>query len=251
MSDNIDDPEFQSGQIPNREGPPLDTGEMVSAISYAMTSRRSIRGFLPTLVPKRTVSEILKLASRAPSGSNVQPWCVHVVTGAVLGRLTKDMTEACLSRQPAAREYDYYPKKWREPYLARRREAGWGLYGLAKIEKGDKEAGLRQHALNYSFFGAPVGLIFSIDLDLEQGSWLDYGMFLQSIMIAARARGLDTCAQAAFADYPDTIREILGIPRTQAIVCGMALGYADPQVETNLLVTNRSDVEEFTTYHDA
>lgn len=223
---------------------------MSAAVDEAIETRRSVRGFLPTPVASADLERCLALASRAPSGSNIQPWSVHVVTGAALQRLTEALTAAHDAGTPEAREYEYYPVNWRSPYIERRRKLGWQLFSLAGVARGDHEAGMRQRGRNYTFFGAPIGLIFTIDRDLEQGSWLDYGMFLQTLMIAARGRGLDTCPQAAIANYPAIIRQQLGIPEEQTIVCGMALGYADPAEPTNALESEREPVEAFTTFHD-
>lgn len=221
------------------------------AVDEAIETRRSVRGFLPTPVARADVERLLALAGRAPSGSNIQPWRVHAVTGAALQRLAAAMTAAHFAGEPEAREYEYYPLNWRSPYIDRRRELGWQLYALAGVARGDREAGMRQKGRNFAFFGAPVGLVFVIDHDLQQGSWLDYGMFLQTIMIAARARGLDTCPQAAIASYPAIVREHLGVPENQVVVCGMALGYADPAEPTNALVPGREAMDAFTTFHDA
>jgi nitroreductase len=192
---------------------------------------------------------LLEVASRAPSGSNIQPWKAHVVTGAALKRLTDALSAAHLDGAPEAREYEYYPVNWRSPYLERRRKVGWQLYDLTGVGRGDREAALRQRGKNYVFFGAPVGLLFAIDRDMEQGSWLDFGMFLQNIMVAARGHGLDTCPQAAIANYPDIVRRQLGIPHSEMIVCGMALGHADPAEPANTLVSEREPVDAFTTFH--
>ena len=219
------------------------------AVDRAIESRRSIRGFRLDPVPLTEVERLLRLASRAPSGSNTQPWKVHVVTGAALADLTAALVAAHEAGRPEAREYEYYMVDWRQPYLDRRRKVGWQLYQLAGVERGDREAGDRQRGRNYTFFGAPVGLVFTIDRDLEQGSWIDYGMFLQTLMVAARGRGLDTCAQAAIASYPDILRERLGIPQSEIVVCGMALGHADPGEPTNALVAERDPVSNFTTFH--
>lgn len=216
----------------------------------AITSRRSIRAFLPEPVPRATVEHLLRVASRAPSGSNIQPWRVHVLLGAALAGLTNDLLALHEAGEPTRREYDYYPTKWRSPYIERRRKTGWGLYALAGIERGDHVAGDRQRGLNYRFFGAPVGLIFAIDRDLKRGSWLDFGMFLQNIMVAARGRGLDTCPQAALANFPAVTRRHLGISIDQMIVCGMALGRADLNAPTNTFVTEREELSTFVTVHE-
>ncbi len=220
-----------------------------NAVDAAIASRRSVRGFLPDPVPTATIRDLLALAGRAPSGSNIQPWKVHVVTGAALARLTAALSAAHESDVPEAREYEYYPVTWREPYLGRRRSLGWQLYGLAGIEKGDKAGARRQLGRNFTFFGAPVGLVFTIGRDLEQGSWLDYGMFLQTLMLAARGRGFDTCPQAAIASYPGVVRGELGIPQSETVVCGMALGFADPDEPVNALRAEREPVESYTVFH--
>jgi nitroreductase len=223
-----------------------------AAVDDAITSRRSLRAFLPTPVPRETVEDILRVASRAPSGTNTQPWQVHVLTGAARDALCQRILAA--HDDPAvaathAEEYAYYPTQWQSPYIDRRRKVGWDLYGLLGLAKTDKAGMHRQHGRNYAFFDAPVGLIFTIDRVMQQGSWLDYGMFLQSIMVAARARGLDTCPQAAFTQYHRLIAEQLGLSAGEMVVCGMALGHADPEAVENTLVTERAPVSAFARFH--
>ncbi|HZZ91792.1 MAG TPA: nitroreductase [Usitatibacter sp.] len=216
----------------------------------AIATRRSVRAFLPTPVDRDTVESLLALASRAPSGSNIQPWKVSVVAGAARDALCRAILEA-LDRDGAAahkREWNYYPVNWREPFLARRRKIGWDLYGLLGIAKGDFEGTERQRRRNYEFFGAPVGLIFTLDEDLEIGSWLDLGIFIGALAIAARGRGLDTCPQAAFADFHAVIRRELGIPENEIVICGMALGHADPAAAENRLITERAPASDFATF---
>jgi nitroreductase len=224
-----------------------DTAQ-TAAVDRAITSRRSIRAYLPTPVPRQTIEEILAVASRAPSGTNTQPWKVYVLTGAARQRLSASICAA--HDDPAQRaqhteEYAYYPTEWRSPYVDRRRKVGWDLYSLLGIGKADKARMHAQHARNYAFFDAPVGLIFTIDRVMQQGSWLDYGMFLQSVMVAARARGLDTCPQAAFTQFHRIISEELQLPPEEMVVCGMALGHADPKAVENTLVTEREPVSGF------
>jgi len=219
------------------------------AVKDAITSRRSIRAFLPTPIDPQLLEEVLRIAGTAPSGSNVQPWKVHVISGPARDRLAADLLAAHQAREPEAREYQYYPVKWRSPYIERRRATGWGLYGTLNIQKGDHEASLRQHGRNYELFGAPVVLMFTIDSDLEMGSWLDYGMFLQNIMVAARGCGLHTCPQAALANYPHIIKRHLGIGDDQIIVCGISIGYADTRERVNEFQPDRMALEEFVTYH--
>ena len=224
------------------------TPETTAAVDAAITSRRSIRAFLPDPVPRETVERILEVASRAPSGTNTQPWKVTVLTGAAKQRLSARIRAAYddpAQRAAHAEEYAYYPQQWVPPYIDRRRKVGWDLYGLLGIAKTDKLRMHEQHGRNYAFFDAPVGLIFTIDRVMRQGSWLDYGMFLQNVMIAARARGLDTCPQAAFTQFHRLIAEELRLPDGEMVVCGMSLGRADPQAPENALVTEREPVSSF------
>ncbi len=217
----------------------------------AARTRRSIRAYKPDAVPVATLREIVALGRHAPSGSNIQPWRVHVLTGATLARVGGAMRKAFLDDEPGhERDYDYYTDPILEPYLARRRQCGWGLYGTLGIGRGDHAKSRAYRATNYDFFGAPAGLIFTIDRKLEKGSWLDYGMFLQTIMLAARARGLHTCAQAAIAGYPDIVRRELGISDEWIVICGMALGYADPGAVINTFQPPRIAVDEYAVFLD-
>ena len=222
---------------------------MQPEVAAALATRRSVRGFTKQPVEREVIEEILRLASRAPSMTNTQPWRVHVLTGAARDRFCGEILAAHEADQHPQMEYDYYPKEWKDPYLARRRQIGWALYGLLGIGKGDHAGTKRQAGRNYDFFGAPVGLVFTIDRDLALGSWLDLGMFLENIMIAARGAGLDTCPQAAFANYHEIIRRQLKIPENELVVCGMALGFEDKSEKANELVAPRETVEAFTTFH--
>lgn len=215
------------------------------AVAAAITSRRSIRAFLDTPVPRETVERILDIAARAPSGTNMQPWRAYALAGAPLKRLSEALVAEALAGEPVEAEYRYYPETFFEPYLSRRRKVGWDLYGLLGIARGEAEKMKRQHARNFTFFGAPVGLVFTIDRRLEIGSWLDYGIFLGNVMTAARGFGLDTCPQAAFAPHHRTIRAHLPIPAEEVVVCGMALGHADPAAPENQLVTERVPARDF------
>lgn len=224
------------------------TPEQTAAVDAAITSRRSLRAFLPTPVPRETIEDILRVASRAPSGTNTQPWKVYVLTGERLQGLSRQILEAFDDPVQAAahrEEYAYYPTRWQSPYIDRRRKVGWDLYGLLGIGKTDKERMHAQHGRNYRFFDAPVGLMFTIDRIMEKGSWLDYGMFLQSIMVAARGRGLDTCPQAAFTQFHRIIMPAIGASADEMLVCGMSLGHADPAAIENSLVTEREPVSGF------
>ena len=222
---------------------------MQPEIAAALATRRSVRGFTTQPIEPSVIEQILELSARAPSMTNTQPWRVHVLTGAARGRLCTEILEAHEADLNPSIEYDYYPTEWKEPYLGRRRQIGWALYGLLGIGKGDREGTKRQSGRNFDFFGAPVGLMFTIDRDLRLGSWLDLGMFLENVMIAARGAGLDTCPQAAFANYHEIIRRQLAIPEDQIVVCGMALGYEDKSEKANELVSPREPVAGFTTFH--
>jgi nitroreductase len=215
-------------------------------VADAIRTRRSIRAYLDTPVPVPVLRELLTLAGRAPSGSNLQPWKVYVLTDATLRRFSKVLQTAYLTNEPGhRREYNYYTDPVIEPYLARRRQCGWGLYGVLGIGRGDREKSRAYRARNYEFFGAPAGLVFTIDRRLEQGSWLDYGMFLQTIMLAARGYGLHTCAEAAIAQFPQLVRRELGIDEGEVVVCGMALGYADPNAVVNSFQPPRLPLEDY------
>jgi nitroreductase len=223
------------------------------AVEAAITSRRAIRAFLPTPVPRATIEEILAVASRAPSGTNTQPWHVYVLTGESKKSLSRQLVAAYddpVERARHTEEYAYYPTEWRSPFLERRRKVGWDLYGLLGIAKTDKERMHAQHRRNYEFFGAPVGFMFTIDRVMRQGSWLDFGMFLQSVMVAARAYGLDTCPQAAFTQFHRIICEAIGAPESEQLVCGMSLGVRDPDAIENTLVTEREPVASFARFLD-
>jgi nitroreductase len=230
---------------------PTLSAETTAAVDAAITTRRSIRAFLPAPVPRQTIEDILAVASRAPSGVNTQPWKVTVLTGAAKSELSRkilaahDANFAAGSTGADVGEYDYYPTEWAPPYIDRRRKIGWDLYRLLGIAKGDKARMHAQHGRNYKFFDAPVGLVFTIDRILRQGSWLDYGMFLQNVMTAARGRGLDTCPQAAFIGFHKVIAEHLALPATEMVVCGMSLGWADESAPENQLVTEREPVASF------
>lgn len=223
--------------------------QQAKQVESVIRSRKSVRGFLPKPVDLQIIKDILSAAAFAPSGSNIQPWKVHVVTGKTRDRLAAALVDAHNSKVPQNREYEYYPTEWRSPYIERRRAAGWGLYSLLGIEKGDRDASFQQHARNFEFFGAPAVLIFTIDDDLGTGSWLDYGMFLQNIMISAVARGLATCPQAALANYPQILRDELNISSSETVICGISIGYEDPDNPVNTFRTSRMAPEEFMTVY--
>lgn len=224
------------------------SSQQQEAVDAAITSRRSIRAFLDRPVAQEDIEKILEVAARAPSGTNTQPWKVYVLTGQARTALSNAILavhlDPELSRQHTE-EYAYYPREWVSPFIDRRRKVGWDLYSLLGLTRDNKAGMAAQHARNFRFFDAPVGLIFTIDRVMEQGSWLDYGMFLQNIMVAARGRGLDTCPQAAFSQYHRIIAEQLHLPANETVVCGMALGWADPGKIENSLVTEREPLASF------
>ena len=226
-----------------------------ASVDAAITSRMSARAFLPQAVPRATIEHILQVASRAPSGTNTQPWKVYVLQGASRDSLVDKVCAAhdALRADPSLaeqyrEEYDYYPEKWVSPYIDRRRENGWGLYGLLGIGKGDKDKMHQQHQRNFRFFDAPVGLMFTLDKVMGRGSLVDYGMFLQNIMVAARGHGLHTCPQAAWNGFARIILPHIGAADNEMLVCGMALGFADPADPVNGFHTPRETVASFTTW---
>ena len=220
-----------------------------ATVADVLRSRHSVRRFLPTPVSRTVVSELLELAARAPSGGNVQPWRVHALAGEARKRLSAAIVSAYEQGSKETRDFDFYPAQWSEPWLSRRRKMGFGLYGLLNIGKGDKERMRAQTGRNYLFFDAPVGLIFTLNESLEHGMFLDYGIFIGNLLTAARARGLDTCVQDSFADYPATIRRHLKLSESERIVTAIALGYADPDAPENRLVTEREPVAAFADFY--
>ena len=229
----------------------------MNPVDQAITSRMSVRAFLPDAVPRETLMQVLNVASRAPSGVNTQPWKVYVLQGATRDALVSKVCAAheAVHADPALaaqyqEAYSYYPEKWISPYIDRRRENGWGLYGLLGIGKGDKDKMHMQHQRNYRLFDAPVGLMFTIDRVLGRGSLLDYGMFLQSIMVSARGHGLHTCPQAAWNGFAKIILPHIGAGEEEMLVCGMSLGYADPSALVNSFHTPREPISQFTHFVD-
>ena len=228
-----------------------------ASVDAAIESRFSARAFLQKPVPRETIEAILQLARRAPSGTNTQPWKVHVLQGATLASVSAEVCAAhdaiYANPQLAAdyrEEYEYYPRNWVSPYIDRRRQNGWSLYGLLGITKADKDKMHAQHQRNFRFFDAPLGLMFTIDRVLERGSLLDYGMFLQSIMVAARARGLHSCPQAAWNGYAKIVLPLIGAGADEMLVCGMSMGYADESALVNSFHTPREPVAGFTRWLD-
>ena len=228
-----------------------------ASVDAAIENRFCVRAFSPAPVPRQSIEDILRVASRSPSGTNAQPWQVYVLQGASRDALVEKVCAAYDEgrHNPTAaasfqEEYDYYPRQRIDPYLARRRQNGWSLYGLLGITRDDKEKMHAQHRRNFCFFDAPVGLMFTIDRVMGAGSLLDYGMFLQNIMVAARARGLHTCPQAAWNHYGAIILPHIGAGAEEKIVCGMALGWADETALVNTYKTPREPVGGFTRWLD-
>ena len=231
------------------------TSPSSAAVDAAISSRMSARAFTNQPVDRAVVEHLLQVASRAPSGTNCQPWRVYVLQGASQAQLVEQVCTAhdAIRANPAlaaeyVEEYDYYPQKWISPYIDRRRENGWGLYGLLGIGKADKDKMHAQHQRNFRFFDAPVGLMFTMDRAMGRGSLVDYGAFLQSIMVAARGHGLHTCPQAAWNGFAKIILPHIGAGPDEMLVCGMALGYADDAAVVNTFQTPRVPVKDFTTW---
>lgn len=235
---------------------PLTTAK-IAIVDAAITTRHSVRAFTAQPIERETIEALLHVACRAPSGTNTQPWRVYVVQGASRDALCDKVCAAhdALRADPSlaatfTEAYDYYPTQWVSPYIDRRRENGWSLYALLGIGKGDKDKMHAQHQRNYRLFDAPVGLFFTLDKVMGRGSLLDYGMFLQNIMVAARARGLDTCPQAAWNPFASLVLPHIGAGEAEMLVGAIALGHADAQAPVNTFSTPREAVASFTHWLD-
>ncbi|NWB94131.1 nitroreductase [Pseudomonas agarici] len=216
----------------------------VDGFDAVVASRRAVRAFLPTPVSKKLISEIIDVARLAPSNSNTQPWSIHVLTGAPKQTLSALLATA--HTDPTAEPLMYLPDDLAPKYRERQEHFGALFYALHQIEKCDAAGRARVSGLNFEFFGAPVGLIFTIDANLKKYSWLDYGLFLQTLMLTARARGLATCPQVSFARFQALIKDFLRLDDHQEIVCGMSLGYADETAPVNSLRMPRETTQAFT-----
>lgn len=235
-------------RLPTMTDPGVPRPEMHA--EDALISRRSIRAFRHEPVPDTLMRRILETARWAPSGSNIQPWKIHVLNGDSRQRYTDALIAAEENGEPAAMEYNYYAPEWREPFLARRRACGFGLYGAMGVSREDK-AGRRDAFLgNYRFFGAATGLLFWIPSDLEHGSWIDYGTFIHSISIAARGWGLSTIAQGALGEFPHVAHKMFDVDDNYKLIGGMSIGWPDDEAPVNLFQPERLDVDEFTTWLD-
>ena len=214
----------------------------------ALEKRKSTRAFLDKAVEPEIINTILDAARHAPSGTNTQPWQVSVLTGKSKLKLQKKIENAFRSGDYGKADYSYYPEQWQSPYKERRKECGLLLYSTLKIKREDKERQLEQWAANYRAFDAPVLLLFFMDSILDKGSYMDYGMFLQSVMLTAVDQGLATCSQASLADFPAIIKPELGYSDDSVLLCGMALGYEDKNALVNSYRTPRESVDTFTKY---
>jgi nitroreductase len=215
-------------------------------VDASIVSRKSTRAFLSEPVPLHEVLSILSVASHAPSGANTQPWKVYIVSKPRIEEIYTSITGSGINPQKAIwDDYQYYPERFLEPYLKRRRELGASLYGLLGISKRDIRGMRSQFARNFKFFGAPCGLFIAIDRELATGSWLDLGMFIQNILISAQGRGIATCPQAAFAPFHKFIRPILSMKNSEILVCGIAIGFEDKERAENKLRTTREELDSW------
>ena len=233
----------------------LKMSKNLNAVDAAITSRMSARAFTQQAVPRALLEQILEVSSRAPSGTNTQPWKVYVLQGASRDSLVDKVCAAhdAIRANPELaanykESYDYYPEKWVSPFFDRRRENGWSLYGLLDIGKGDKVKMHAQQQRNFKFFDAPVGLMFTINRVMGRGSLVDAGMLLQNIMVSARGHGLHTCPQAAWNGFANIVMPHIGASEDELLVCGMSLGYADVKDKVNSFHTPRVPAAEFTTW---
>ncbi|WP_435685560.1 nitroreductase [Sedimenticola selenatireducens] len=219
-------------------------------VNEALKQRKATRAFLPQEVEKAKIVRILDAARHAPSGTNTQPWQVAVVTGEKRRRLGDLMETAFRSGQAGAMEFQYYPEVWEGVYKARRRACGLQMYSTLNISREEKQRQQDQWAANYRAFDAPVMMFFFIDRILETGSYLDYGMFIQSIMLMALEEGLATCPQAALGEYPEIVKRELGYSEEKKLVVGLAMGYEDTSNIINSYRTPRDEVEQFTRFFE-
>jgi nitroreductase len=231
--------DYQPATLPTARNP----------VEEAITARRSIRAFKSDPVDAELIRHILDVAARSPSGTNTQPWHVHVCTGKVRDALVAEQHNALLTgKTPDTPEYAYYPEELGEPWKIRQRGLGWDLYGLLGIHKGDKDKMKVQHGRNFKLFDAPVGLFFSLHQKLKYGSWIDMGAFMQTVMVAARSHGLDTCPQQSWCTYHSIVKKHLNIPADHTLAFGMAMGYADLSAVENRLISRREPLENFASF---
>ncbi len=216
-------------------------------VSEAVLSRRSVRAFLPTPVPVELISEILRKASRAPSGGNVQPWKIYVVAGDPLAEFKARMQErlAESGEGDVPFEYSVYPQPLKAPYRDYRYKNAEDYYGLMGLAREDKAGRRRFFANNYRFFDAPMALFCYVDRSMGPPQWSDLGMFLQNVMLLLREAGLDSCAQECWSHYHRSVAEFLGPPEEWMLFCGMAIGYEDGEALVNRMRADRAPLEAF------
>jgi nitroreductase len=244
------DPKTASDWMPAMYDEGTESSQTLSTVEQVMMARFANRFYLDREVDLREVTGILNAARYAGSGANVQPWRVHVVTGTVKAELTEAIGTAHETASSAhSPEYCYFPAVLPEPFASRRRMFGSVFYGSLGIAQDDYAARAAQTARNYRFFNAPVGLIFTIDRRLEKGSWLDLGMFIQNVMLAAKARGLDTCAQEFFSRYHAVIRANLPLAPEELVVCGMSMGFGDPEWANRRSPMPKAPLGEFASFY--
>ena len=219
-------------------------------VAEAVVERHSVRAFTDQQVAKELIEEILAKASQAPSGANTQPWRVAVLTGDAKQRLQQRLEATFNTGQRGKMDYSYYPEQWEQPYLARRQACGYQLYDALGIRREDRQRRLQQWAANYRAFDAPVMMIFLIEDIMQTGSYMDYGMFLQSVMLLALEKGLGTCPQAALGEYPDIVRDELSLEPGIKVLGGMALGYEDRDAAINSYRTPREPLDSFVSFYN-
>lgn len=220
-------------------------------VAEAVARRRSVRAFTSEPVPSDLLREVVEQAGRAPSGGNLQPWRIHVLLGPALARFRAVMAERLQQGPPDPPEYHVYPPSLHEPYRSQRFELGEALYALLGIARDDKAARLRQFDRNYDFFGAPAALFCFVDRRMQPGQWSDLGMYLQTLMLLLQERGVDSCAQEAWATYHKTVSAFVNAPAEHMLFCGMAIGHADPRAPENQLLSARAPLETFATFHES
>lgn len=236
----------------------INTNILTKAVDQTINSRYSVRAFLKDREVSRSVIEdILQVACRAPSGTNTQPWKVYIVSGKSRERIVErvcqaqlDINNGKIDASQYQESFKYYPEQWVSPYIDRRRQNGWALYGVLNIQRGEKEKMAAQQLRNFKFFDAPVGLFFTVDRVMGIGAKMDIAMMMQNVMLASKARGLDTCPQAAWNHFHQIVLQELNAPTTETLVCGMALGYADPDAVVNQLQTPRESIVTFSQFLD-
>lgn len=214
-------------------------------VSKAVERRMSVRAFKPDPVPGPVVRELIEAAARAPSGGNLQPWVVHALSGQVLADLKAQVAARLMDRDEP--EYHVYPPNLWEPLRTRRYQVGEDLYASLDIPREDKLGRLQQFAKNAEFFGAPAALFFSVHRDCGPPQWSDLGMYIQTFMLLAVERGLDSCAQEFWSAYGKLIHGFLGLPEDHMLFCGLALGYRDEAAPVNGWRSRRAPFDEWAT----